>query len=160
MANPDRPDKPDPGSAEALPTAGLLRRLAAVFYDGLLLLAMLMLSTAVLLVFTRAEAIRAGNPFFRLYLLIIIWLFFAGFWTRDGQTLGMRAWRLKLESRTGDKITWRQASLRLAAATLSWAVFGLGYLWVIFDRDRLAWHDRLSQSRPVVLPRARRQSPQ
>ena len=32
------------------------------------------------------------------------------------------------------------------AAALSWACLGLGFVWILFDRRKLAWHDRLSNS--------------
>jgi uncharacterized RDD family membrane protein YckC len=79
--------------------------------------------------------------------------FFAWFWTHGGQTLGMRAWRLKLLDRSGAVVTWRQSLVRYAGAWLSLLAFGLGYLWVWIDRDGLAWHDRLSNTRIVMLRR-------
>ena len=34
--------------------------------------------------------------------------------------------------------------MRFAGAVISWLAFGLGFLWLLVDVDRLAWHDRLS----------------
>ena len=66
---------------------GLLRRFAAILYDALLLVAILMLVTAALLFFTGGHAISPGNPAYRCLLLVTGVLFFASFWIRDGQTL-------------------------------------------------------------------------
>lgn len=69
---------------------------------------------------------------------------YGGFWVRGGQTLGLRSWRLRLD---GGPITWMHAFKHFAGAILSWPPLGLGFLWPIFDREKLAWHDRLSGTR-------------
>jgi len=131
---------------------GLLRRLAAILYDTFLLVAIVMLVTAALLFFTHGVAISPGNPAYRCLLLVTGVLFFAGFWVRDGQTLGMRAWRLRVERFDGGRVGWRDALLRAGAALLSWVACGLGFLWVLVDARGLAWHDRLSRTRLVIVP--------
>ncbi|MDX1563161.1 MAG: RDD family protein, partial [Gammaproteobacteria bacterium] len=70
-----------------------------------------------------------------------------------GQTIGMRAWRLQLVGRGANRITWARATLRFAAAAVSALPLGAGYLWCLVDRQRLAWHDRASQSMLIVLPK-------
>ncbi len=142
-----------PDDAATLPTAGLLRRLGAMFYDGLLLIALFMTLTAILLVLTGGEAIDGPLlPWYRLFLLLTGASFFALFWRFGGQTLGMRAWRVQVRGPAG-ALGWREAWLRCAAALLSWLVLGLGFLWSLVDRDGLAWHDRLSGTRLIVVPK-------
>ncbi len=128
---------------------GLLRRLAAIFYDAWLILALWLVGAAV------DAAIRAalgGHPgegthwLLQLYLLATPVVFYCGFWTHGGQTLGMRAWRLRVVGPDGGRIGLRQALLRCLAALLSWLALGLGYLWALFDRDHATWHDRLSDT--------------
>lgn len=126
---------------------GLGRRLASCLYDGLALIAVLMVAAAVWVAIARSAAPPA-DWLFRIYLLTISALFFVLFWTR-GETLGMRAWKLRVEGPDGRPPDWRRALLRFFSAMLSWAAFGLGFLWVLVDRDRLAWHDRLSATRLV-----------
>ncbi|MGB5621495.1 MAG: RDD family protein, partial [Gammaproteobacteria bacterium] len=76
-----------------------------------------------------------------------------------GQTIGMRAWRLQLIRDAGhdQAVSPIQALGRLAAACLSALPAGLGYVWILFDRRGLAWHDRLSGTRIVLLPPKRRE---
>jgi uncharacterized RDD family membrane protein YckC len=76
-------------------------------------------------------------------------LFFTGFWWRGGQTLGMRAWRLKVVRMDGSPLRWSDALKRHLAALLSCLTLGLGFLWVLVDSDGLAWHDRLSATRLI-----------
>ncbi|RZU98969.1 RDD family protein [Spiribacter vilamensis] len=133
----------------------LLRRLAAVLYDGLLLIALWMAASALWIGFQGGEAATAGDGLFRLYLLAIAYAFFTGFWVRGGHTLGMQAWRLRLVDADGGRVTVRAATHRFVAAMLSWLPAGLGFLWALFDREQLTWHDRLSQTYLRVEPKRR-----
>ena len=132
----------------------LWRRFAAIAYDSLLLFALLLLVTAALLPLTGGEAIRPGQPAYRLLLCLVAVVFFAGFWVHGGQTLGMRAWRLRVVRADGGRLRWRDALARLAASLVSWTVCGLGFLWVLVDGEGLAWHDRLSRTRLVLARRS------
>ena len=157
--------------------AGILRRLAALFYDGLLLFSVIFVATALLLPFTGGEAIEAGSFFLRAYLLTIAFLFFAWFWTHGGQTLGMRAWRLRLVCQDGGRLGWGNALLRYLcglgllvplfaglilqpAHEARSAVVVLGvlpplaaFLWIRRDSKRRAWHDRASGTRVIHEPK-------
>jgi uncharacterized RDD family membrane protein YckC len=133
--------------------ASLLRRLAALFYDSLLLLAILFIATVILLPLTGGEAVHSGNPFFSAYLLFISFFFYGWFWMHGGQTLGMRAWRLQLRNLRPGPLTWWQVLLRFLIALPSAALFGVGYLWMLVDRRKLTWHDRYSETCIVELAR-------
>ncbi len=133
--------------------AGLWRRLAALVYDGLLLSGVLFAATVVLLPVTGGEAIAPGNPLFMGYLVAMVFLFYGWCWTHGGQTLGMKAWRLRVRDRDGGRLTWSRSALRFVTALLSWLPLGLGYLWLLFDPEHLAWHDRLSGTEVILLPK-------
>lgn len=129
-----------------------------MLYDALLVVALLMVVTGALLPFTGGEAVlpdRHGpaEHLYRALLVAIVVGFFGLFWTRQGQTLGMRAWRLKVIREDGSLLSWADTLMRLGAALVSWAVVGLGYVWIWIDRDRLAWHDRWTRTRVIVLPK-------
>jgi uncharacterized RDD family membrane protein YckC len=149
------------GDAAARVTAGLLRRLGAMLYDTLVVVALLALVTMAFLPFTGGEAITQENVggfeyLYRVVLVLVVVVFFGGFWTRRGQTLGMLAWRLRVERQDGSALRWPDAFKRLAGASISLLALGLGYFWIWIDRDRLAWHDRWSGTRVVVLPKGAR----
>ena len=137
-------------SANQPPPAGLFRRLAALLYDSLLLLAVMFISTAILLPFTGGEAVQ-HNPFLTTYLLFISFAFYSWFWMHGGQTLGMRSWKLQLRNINPGPITLWQALLRFMVAIPSALLLGIGYLWMLIDRDKLTWHDRYSETRIVQL---------
>jgi uncharacterized RDD family membrane protein YckC len=154
----------------------LPRRLAAIVYDGLLLIGVLVGATALALGLAVAllggEAVKLhdplqANPFFQTYLLLVCFFFYGGFWTHGGQTLGMRAWRLRLQRRDGRGIGWWQALLRFLIGTLWLAPVaylhqvlkvgvapslgaGFGCLLLLLA---LRLPDRASETELVVLPK-------
>jgi uncharacterized RDD family membrane protein YckC len=139
-------------------SAGVLRRFGAMLYDLLLVIAILFIVTALFLPFTGGEAITPERSvvverIYQAVLLCVVVVFFCLFWTWRGQTVGMLAWRLRVERSDGTLLTWRDALLRLGGACVSLAALGLGYFWIWIDRDRLAWHDRWSGTRVVVVPK-------
>ena len=150
-------EAPAPARAPA-PTATLPRRLGAMLYDSLLLSGLLLLATAVFIIpydLLAARPYPHGELLYRtllqLYLLAVIAGFFVYFWTHGGQTLGMSAWRLRVVRHDGTPLNARDALRRLGWATLSLLPAGFGLWWSLFDRERLAWHDRRSGTRLLVV---------
>ena len=138
---------------------GLARRALALLYDGLLLIALWFGVSALVLAFSAGLLAEPGRPLWlasihRISLVLVTVGFFGGFWTHGGQTLGMRAWRLRLVSSAGHgAVNWKQSLLRLASACLSVGAFGLGFFWIWIDPKRLTWHDRLSGTQLILLPK-------
>ena len=130
-----------------LTSAGVARRIAAMLYDTLLLSAVLFFATALLLPLTGGEALAPGNLLYFTYLLAVSFLYFGWFWTHGGQTLGLKAWKLKACPANGGEMTWRDSVMRYSSSLLSLAPLALGFVWAFFDRDKLMWHDRLSRTR-------------
>ena len=128
--------------------SGLLRRLGAILYDTLLILALLFITTIPFIAARGGEPVEAdGNILYQGCMGLVVFLFFVGFWSRSGRTLGMQSWGLRVESPDGQIPTIKVASIRFFAAILSWAPLGLGFLWQLWDKDGLTWHDRLSGTR-------------
>jgi uncharacterized RDD family membrane protein YckC len=140
------------------PSPFLLRRLAAMVYDTLLVLPLIMLSVAVAMgigqLASGAEAGSPLNPYLvRVIALVTTIVFFCAFWMKSGQTLGMQAWRIKLVDFAGRTPGLGRSVLRCLAAVLSAACFGLGYLWCLVDRRGRYWHDYLSGTELVLVPK-------
>jgi uncharacterized RDD family membrane protein YckC len=104
--------------------AGPLRRLGAMLYDFMLVVAVLMILTALFLLFTHGEAVTKAGGFllyaYRAAVSIAYLSFFGVFWTQRGQTLGMQAWRLRIETAAGDLPSWSDVIKRILAATVPW----------------------------------------
>jgi uncharacterized RDD family membrane protein YckC len=147
----------------ALPGAGLFRRLAALLYDGFLVVAIWMLLGFLLQLIVGTDTNRLENgvvqtdPVLDAVLFVVMLLsataFYLWFWCQSGQTLGMLAWRLRVQDYQGNLLTPRHALLRLLLAWPSFFLFGLGFLWVLVDRDNNAVHDILSKTRVILLPK-------
>lgn len=110
--------------------APLLRRLGAILYDALLLIAVLVgatgLAMGIVAMLAGAAAIQSdgaftGHPLFRTYILLICFIFYGGFWVHGGQTLGLRAWRLRVQRANGASLGWWQALWRFLSSGL-WLV--------------------------------------
>jgi len=122
--------------------ASLWRRLGALFYDSLLLFAVLFFAAALVLLITRGHFNPASLPF-QLYLLTVSFWFFGWFWTHGGQTLGMRAWKIRVLQSSGAAIHWNQAAQRFFVALL---LAGLGLVWCLFSKDKQALYDKLAKT--------------
>ncbi|HIJ23938.1 MAG: RDD family protein [Gammaproteobacteria bacterium] len=132
-----------------LPNVGLLRRLFAIFYDSLLLLALLFVAAALGTLFTDGEATDPGNPLMSTWLFFVSFFYFAWPWMNTGQTLGMKTWRIRLERIDGKPLTLWHLLLRFITAIPSIGIAGLGLLWMLIDKDQLALHDKFSETRLV-----------
>lgn len=129
--------------------ATLLRRIGAIFYDVLLLLGVLFAASAIAVAINHGKAV--SHPAYYASMLAITFIFYGWFWTHGGQTLGLRTWKLKLTNETTDKITWKQSAVRFLWAFVSFLPAGVGFFWMLFDKDGLALHDRLSATRIIKL---------
>lgn len=121
-------------------------------YDGLLLLGLWMIATAIVIV-PLGHGIEPGTSAFRLYLLVVAWAYFVISWRRGGQTLGMKAWHIRLLAEPAP-ISWGRATLRFVVALLSLGCLGLGFAWSLFHPRRATWHDLASATRVVVESRS------
>ncbi len=139
-------------------SAGFGRRFAALLYDSFLIGALLILFTALCMIFTHGiallrETVGAWVYLYRAGLVVVVAAYFVCNWTYGGQTLGMRAWRLHAVDEAGKPLRFSAAMLRFGWAAAAWAPAALGVLWLYLDRERLAVHDRLSKTRILYLAR-------
>lgn len=136
--------------SENYPRPSLIRHLMIMLYDVLLLLSALLFAATVAVVANAGEAIGANNPVFFFYLLMVSLFFYGWFWTHGGQTLGMRAWKVYLVTEDYQPVSWKQASLRFAAALMSWLCLGLGYWWQWLSKEKKSWPDIISSTQLIV----------
>lgn len=142
----------------ACPSANLWRRVASIVYDQLILWAIWIATGFVhALIFGIDTAENPKQLQHTLFPMLLgsTFLFYYWFWTHGGQTLGMRAWRLRvIDARLdGTPPHLIKCILRFIGAFFSVSAFGLGYLWVLFDPNNDTWHDRISGTRTLVVPK-------
>jgi uncharacterized RDD family membrane protein YckC len=128
----------------ALNSPSLLRRLASLLYDAVLLLALLLAATFVFLLLFGDATAYPQRFFLQLYSWLVAAAYFVWCWLHGGQTLAMRTWRIRLTSRSGGPISRAQAIQRYLWASAGLLFFGAGFLWALFDRQGLFLHDRLA----------------
>lgn len=131
------------------PRVSLWRRLAAIIYDFFLLFAVLFFASLLVIVPFKITLEDSWYPLYIAYVYLVSFVFFGWFWTHGGQTLGMKTWHFRIESHTGGGITWFQALQRFVVALVSAVLFGAGFIWCLFNRDSLSWHDMASKTRLV-----------
>jgi uncharacterized RDD family membrane protein YckC len=132
------------------PNAGLLRRFAAMLYDAFLVVALWMISTT-LFVALLTDGAEAQGLWFQLFLYAELAAFYIFFWHLKGQTLGMQVWKIRVLTRDGETPGYRQCLIRFAMATVSTLAFGLGFIWMYFNKERLTLHDIVSGSHVAYL---------
>lgn len=146
------------------PVAGLGRRMAAIFYDSILCIAIALVIGLIykgvqigIYGFDQFKALSDSNSFSRatLYSCVLFaeFAFFAKFWMHSGQTLGMQVWRIRVQNNDGSSINLWQALLRFITALASWLCLGLGFWWALWDKQKRTWHDQYSESVIVSLPK-------
>jgi uncharacterized RDD family membrane protein YckC len=138
-----------PKNPDSIVYAGLFRRLFAIFYDCILLIAILMVVFGIATALNQGTAIESSDPANSMMVLIffgMVYLYFTWFWVHGGQTLGMKTWKLKLLSADSSVIDWKTATIRFISALFSWALCGLGFLWSLFNRKKQCWHDLTSKT--------------
>jgi uncharacterized RDD family membrane protein YckC len=101
----------------------------------------------------REARLRQGPAFgwpFVVNLLIGIAYFVLTEGGRSGQTLGKRALRIRVvDFESGEQIDYRRALARTIGRYISGFVLFLGYLWMLWDRDKQTWHDKLASTTVV-----------
>ncbi len=136
--------------------ASLWLRLAAAAYDLFPLIGLWMLTAGVAMLAVHGDVdVAHPSPLYlnalRAALLAVTAAYFVLSWSRGGQTIGMRAWRLRVVSADGSTLPWPRALLRFALALPSLLACGLGFAWCLLDRERRGWHDLGSRSMLVRL---------
>lgn len=149
------------------PPVNLGRRFAAICYDALLSFALLLVTAfiykLVLMAFVGEARLKVmsesgsldGDPLLSSILLLVLFGFFAKFWTHSGQTLGMQVWGIRVQNADGSGISLLQALLRFMVSIASWLCVGLGFIWALFDKQNRSWHDLYSNSQLVRVPKQR-----
>lgn len=128
---------------------GLLKRLSCMFYDGILLIAVLFFASILVAVPLNITQQHPFYPLYGVYVYSVGFMFFAWCWIHGGQTLGLKTWRLKLVMADGSPVTWKAAFIRYLASILCWLTAGVGFLWCYTNKERLAWNDIFSNTRII-----------
>lgn len=121
------------------PRAGFWRRFWAVIIDGLLL----GIVNVILLIVLHAVGYALD--------FIVQAAYFTYFEGSTGQTLGKRALGIRvIDYQTGGPLGYPRAFGRYVASLISAIFIYIGYLWMLWDREKQTWHDKIATA--VVVP--------
>ena len=145
--------------------ASLGKRLLAIIYDSLIIFFIVVVTTIVIqqvvisLELVPLEKIKDSvgelsiippNSWVDLALknlwALFGFLYLGHYWTRTGQTPGMKVWKIKLLNQTENNQNNPGITILQALKRYVFSLLGLGLLWIPFDKDKRALQDRLSQS--------------
>ncbi len=123
----------------------------ACVYELLILIAIWMLFTW-LYVSIFGDATHGAK---RLWLQLLLWcitgVYFVVCWVKTGQTLAMQAWKMKVVGEHGELLTLHQAAVRYVLASVLMVAFGVDFLYILVNKQRLLLHDQLLGSRYVFV---------
>ena len=118
-------------------------------YDFAIVISLLMLATMLAMLVGFSDRMAMKDPVYTAYLLSIWFIYLTWCWHKGGMTVGMRAWRVRIEDENGNRPSWGRSTIRFLAALLSTAFAGIGFLWALGDSRNRTWHDFLSGTRLV-----------
>jgi uncharacterized RDD family membrane protein YckC len=127
-----------------------LRLFAACVYELLLLIALWMLCVGLFL----ALLGEASSIYKHLLLQLFLWLATGAYlvwcWCKTGQTVATKTWKIKLVNQQNLTLNYQQAIVRYALASTSLLACGLGFMWILVDKDALFLHDRILKTRFIL----------
>jgi uncharacterized RDD family membrane protein YckC len=160
-----------PEAALVAPT--LLRRMACFVYEGVLLFGVVMVAGFAYSTLTQQRHALSGTTGLQAVIFVVLGLYFAGFWSRSGQTLAMQTWQIRLVGESGQAVPLLRAIGRYMLAWMWFlpALLGLylaglkgsvpvvvaltagvfAYAALAWLRpDRQYWHDAICRTRLVM----------
>jgi len=103
----------------------LWRRLASIFYDGVLVLAIIIVTSLPFYSFNVEDSIFLKFTM-QIYFYLIVQYFFVWFWVNSSATLGMKSWRIKIVDSEGKKISYKKLSFDKSVSKVS--IIGVGMI--------------------------------
>lgn len=137
-----------PAERAPLPFATLRLRLMSLAYEVILLIAVLFVFSYLFLSLARDAQSGLPRAIFQLYLLSVCGTYFVFCWSRTGQTLPMKTWRMRLVTEAGESLSAGRAFRRYLFA-IPGMLSGISLIWAPFDKQRQFLHDRLAGTRIV-----------
>lgn len=126
----------------------------ASLYELLILVAIWMLVTWLYVSLFGDATHGAKRQWLQLLLWVITGVYFVMCWVKTGQTLAMQAWKMRIVGQDGQLLNARQAVLRYVLASVLTLMFGLTFLYMLVNSQRLFLHDWLLGSRFEMLAKA------
>lgn len=169
--------------AGTLVTPSIKRRIAALPYEALLLLALIVIAAFPVAGLKGAALAGVPHIIFQAYLFCVAAAYFTWFWRHGGQTLAMKTWRFRVATNDGGALNFATAFTRFLCAGLFYGPACVGLvllffpdrvarvismwtflpmfatlLWARHDTNRQFLHDKMAGTRLIDVPPVRRES--
>ncbi len=142
MNPPKKTPENKPESQFTFKSPKLLKRLACVLYETLLLFGVVFLAAYLFDTLTQSKHGLYLRHARQVWLFFVLGLYFIWFWTHGGQTLAMKTWHIRLVNTNQQTISVKQALLRYLLC-YPLVLSGVSYMWYFFDKNKQFLHDRL-----------------
>jgi uncharacterized RDD family membrane protein YckC len=139
-------------AADRVRVIGFGRRLGAMLIDSLIIAFMTFTITFMIgfvflffdmFVDTRENVLQAAIALAGITFSFFYWI---GSWSANGQSIGQSTLGMTVVGKDGQKLSKGKAFLRYIGFVISALFFGLGFIWVAFDKKRQGWHDKIAGS--------------
>lgn len=117
----------------------LWKHLAALIYDIFPIIALFLTTSLLLIMFRQGAEIQPRTFWFQILLFLEVFFYFAYSWKKGGHTLGMRAWKIRIENH--QSLSWRDVGLRFITGIISTLLFGAGLWSRRFNNKKWTWMD-------------------
>jgi uncharacterized RDD family membrane protein YckC len=112
---------PEQAAPRELPAPSLRRRVACMLYEGVLLFGVVVASAYLYSSLTQQRHALQGSTGLQAFVFVVLGIYFAGFWSRSGQTLAMKTWHIRVQMPDGRPPTQLRALMR----------YVLGWVWFL-----------------------------
>ena len=119
-------------------------------YEAVLLVPILFVAGYLFLALAHEASGALMRTLLQLWVLGWVGAYLVYCWVKGGQTLAMRAWRLRVQTLDGQPVGLRRALVRYVSAVVGLLACAAGFLWALLDRDRQCLHDRIAGTRVVT----------
>lgn len=133
----------------ANPTPGIRRRLVCVLYEGLVVFSILLIGFLLPQIVLSGFGFSVPPRMLWIHVVLLLMIYFVWCWLNGGQTLPMKTWKLVVVNADGTRLRPAQAILRYLAAWPGVVVFGAGFFWALFDKDKQFLHDRIAGTKII-----------
>jgi len=129
------------------------KHFAAFIYDIFPMLGIFIMTAFIVVLIRNGKAVEQHTLWFDALIVSEIMFYYMYSWKLGGQTLGMRAWKIKIipNNNKQSTLTWTQTSMRFLTGIISTLLLGLGLFWKSFSKDQDSWMDKVSDSHCQII---------
>ena len=128
----------------------LWKHFASFLYDIFPLIGLFIVTSLIVAIIRKGDIVAQHTLWFDVLIFSEMILYYVYSWKLGGQTLGMRAWKIKIiPSDERLNLTWLQALIRFIIGVASTLLLGMGLFWKLVSKNNQSWMDLASRSKTI-----------